>query len=121
VSSATAAKALRDDPAATAYVTSWGLMCRPGNKVVIAGELVEVQPDWWFPPTGDRGAVARAVRLCQRCPAQQRCLILAELVGEEFGVWGGRLFERPTNSDYRRKPGSPKPTALYDEQGRRVS
>lgn len=106
-----------DDPAATAYVTDPGLVCRPGNVVTIDGAQVEVQPEWWFPYAGDAKAVDRAVQLCRRCPARQRCLALAEMSGEVFGVWGGRLFERATHPPRPAK----RPTPLYDQQGRRVS
>jgi hypothetical protein len=108
------------DPSATAYVVDPGLVCRPGNVVQINGAPVEVQPEWWFPATSDTKAINRAVSLCQQCPAQTKCLILAMTIREEAGVWGGRMFERPTKGR-RRLPQANPDTPLYDQQGRRVS
>lgn len=109
---------LTDDPAATAYVTDTGLVCRPGNTVTLDGERVPVQAEWWFPAPCDEKAIARAVSLCRRCPGQDRCLRLALRVGEVYGVWGGHLFERPSEPGRpRRNPATP----LFDQQGRRVS
>lgn len=44
----------------------------------------------------------RAVSLCRDCHGGLECLALAEANGEQWGVWGGRSFERRPSS--RRSP-----------------
>jgi WhiB family redox-sensing transcriptional regulator len=36
-----------------------------------------------------RNAISRAVALCNLCPVQDKCLMIAVNNGEEFGIWGG--------------------------------
>lgn len=36
-----------------------------------------------------RNAIARAVALCNLCPVQHKCLMIAVNNEEEFGIWGG--------------------------------
>jgi Transcription factor WhiB len=110
------------DPADTDYVTDQGLQCRPGNVVVIAGEQLAVNPDWWFPAPSDFKTIARAKSLCRRCPARHRCLDVGITTTRQYGgygIWGGQMFEE-SESRRSRKPQRPDPAALYDEQGRRV-
>lgn len=60
--------------------------------------------DWWFPDA--IGAVGRprknqtsglppdaraAIAVCNTCPVQPECLEHAVRVGEDDGIWGGRL------------------------------
>ncbi len=48
-----------------------------------------VDPEAFYAPQPER-----AVALCRDCHGRLECLALAEAVGEQWGVWGGRSFER---------------------------
>lgn len=36
-----------------------------------------------------RNAITRAIALCNLCPVQDKCLMIAVNNDEEFGIWGG--------------------------------
>lgn len=46
----------------------------------------QVDPQLWFPEKG--GSSREAKRICQACPALQKCLAYA-LEHDELGIWGG--------------------------------
>lgn len=46
----------------------------------------------WF--GDDKHQVARAVERCQACPVLAECLDYAQAQREQYGVWGGRNFNR---------------------------
>lgn len=50
-----------------------------------------VDPEWFYPGRG--GSAARAVEVCQRCPALSQCRDWALETGQQFGVWGGTTAE----------------------------
>lgn len=51
-----------------------------------------VNPDRFFPDTGNTGGAAYAARQCDGCPILQPCLKWA-LANERFGVWAGTTAE----------------------------
>ena len=51
------------------------------------GLCAEVDPDLWFPETGESNREAKAV--CRRCPVRDDCLDYALAHDERFGIWGG--------------------------------
>ena len=46
----------------------------------------------WF--STDRATVALCQRICAGCPLRTACLAGAMARDEQYGIWGGRLFER---------------------------
>ena len=49
-------------------------------------------PELFFPISGRgpaAGQLAKAKRVCARCPVQSQCLEYALETGQDFGVWGG--------------------------------
>ncbi|GGV39487.1 hypothetical protein GCM10010495_66050 [Kitasatospora herbaricolor] len=46
-------------------------------------------PDVFFPEDGDELGVARAKRICVKCPVRSACLALALERSEPHGVFGG--------------------------------
>lgn len=65
--------------------------------------------DLWF---ADRPAdLERAKALCQDCPARAACLAGALARREEWGVWGGEIFQNGTVIPFKRSRGRPRRTA----------
>lgn len=50
------------------------------------GACVGMDPELWFPKTGERSPLA--VEVCAGCPVREPCLEWA-LKHEAFGIWGG--------------------------------
>ena len=55
------------------------------DKALCAG-----QTDLWF--ATDPVSITQAIAICAICPERQPCLERAEACGEQYGVWGGKLF-----------------------------
>jgi hypothetical protein len=93
-------------PADTLYTADPGLQCRPGNAVVLDGELVPVDPEWWYPAPSDQPTIKLAKRLCRRCPALLKCRAVGAVTARQYGgygVWGGIFFGADEGSRKRRK------------------
>lgn len=67
---------------------SW-LPDRQQARSSLACRAPDVDPDWWFPVSGDSVTAARAKRVCADCPLRLPCLAVALARNEQFGVWGG--------------------------------
>ena len=65
------------------------------------GECRKHLPETFFPSEGT--GVAMAVRICARCPVQERCLEYALYHHIKHGVWGG-TSERERRRIARRRP-----------------
>jgi WhiB family transcriptional regulator, redox-sensing transcriptional regulator len=48
-----------------------------------------IDPDLFFPEPGQRGKVARAKRICARCPVQAPCLADALTTRDGYGIRAG--------------------------------
>lgn len=46
-----------------------------------------LDPAKWYPHTGERNDVAKAI--CAGCPVRAECLEFAIAAREDFGIWGG--------------------------------
>lgn len=55
--------------------------------------------------------IAAAKSLCLRCPIRDRCLDEAVSRGEQYGVWGGQLFEAGRIVISKRRRGRPAKVA----------
>ena len=66
-------------------------------------------PDVFFPTGKDAPAhLAQARALCATCPGAAACLFAALARDEQWGVWGGELFEDGTIVAVKRRPGRPR-------------
>jgi WhiB family redox-sensing transcriptional regulator len=54
-----------------------------------AGLCRRVDPELFFPPSGNSAAGRRAKQVCAACQVQQRCKQWALDRPEEHGIWGG--------------------------------
>jgi Transcription factor WhiB len=75
------------------FLTDPDRACAPGKVA---------DPEVFFPPMEGRGARAKAVAVCRRCPFMRECDEWATATGEEYGIWGGRLHAPPRRE--RHKP-----------------
>ena len=48
-----------------------------------------LDPNLFFPERNEMADVAKALKVCYRCPHQTACLEWAINNGETYGVWGG--------------------------------
>ena len=66
-------------------------------------------PDVFF-PEGKNGPenLAQARALCATCPGAPACLFAALARNEQWGVWGGELFEDGKIVAAKRRPGRPR-------------
>jgi WhiB family redox-sensing transcriptional regulator len=61
----------------------------PGWRQQAACAKPGVDPDVFFPEPGERGKVARARRICNRCPVQAPCLADALERRDGYGIRAG--------------------------------
>jgi len=52
----------------------------------------EVDPELFFPPTGDTQAGADAKEVCGGCDVRERCLEWALAANVEHGIWAGLTY-----------------------------
>lgn len=54
--------------------------------------IIEGEPEWWFPERDGTlqtaQAATMAIRICNTCPVQRKCLAYADEHHEQ-GIWGG--------------------------------
>ena len=48
-----------------------------------------IDPDEWFPISGDPKHSIAAVRICKTCPVRAECLAYAMRVKPTAGIWAG--------------------------------
>ena len=48
-----------------------------------------IDPDEWFPISGDPKDSIAAVRVCQSCPVRLQCLAYAIQIKPTAGIWAG--------------------------------
>ena len=48
-----------------------------------------IDPDEWFPVSGDPADSIAAVRICKTCPVRVECLAYAIRVKPTAGIWAG--------------------------------
>lgn len=53
------------------------------------GACLEVDPDLFFPKSGDHASAATARVVCAGCPVAGECLEFALSTDQKFGIWGG--------------------------------
>jgi WhiB family redox-sensing transcriptional regulator len=84
-------------------------------KISAVGEVpCQRIPKLFFPedipdPEVRAHAVNSAQALCETCPIMRECLNYAVTTGQEFGVWGGRLFHPsppPVRDEHTDKQGN---------------
>lgn len=66
------------------------------------GAFRGMDPELFFPGTGDSVGMALAKAVCDQCPVRRECLDYAILAGEQHGVWGG-MSERARRRIRRRR------------------
>lgn len=71
-------------------------------------------PETFFPPGRATHMIARAQRICGRCPVRAECLNEALETEQDFGVWGG-LSEFERRRLHGRRPTHPVPTSRAEE------
>ena len=64
-------------------------------------ECRDVDPELFFPDSGDVHAVEVAKLVCESCPVADQCLQFALESKERYGVWGGRTERERRNMHYR--------------------
>ena len=70
-------------------------------------------PDIFFPEGKNAVAhLAQARALCGTCPGALACLNAAIASKEQYGVWGGTLFEDGKIVPEKRRPGRPRKTPV---------
>lgn len=80
-----------------------------------AGACLTADPDLFFPTAVGTIAskqIARAQRICARCPVRQQCLDFAMSAREVTGVWGGTTPEeriRALRARHRQPTKGPAP------------
>lgn len=56
-----------------------------------------VSSTFFYPVKGGYHDARRAMALCRKCPVQAECLAYALAQDEQYGIWGGRVFQRVDN------------------------
>lgn len=80
-------------------VRRWLAMAKPvplpkpdsDDSWMAGGVCNSTDPEIFFPERGK--SPAEAIRICQSCDVQERCLQWALAHNEQYGVWGGQVPE----------------------------
>ncbi|WP_304440510.1 MULTISPECIES: WhiB family transcriptional regulator [unclassified Mycobacterium] len=63
----------------------------------------QIDPEVFFPETGQHTTHRAAKRICRGCPVKQDCLDWALTNGELYGIWGGHSQDERKRLKTRRR------------------